>query len=136
MKQAYEAYRVAADGMAGEQVPGGDDDGAVIATGTIEECREAIEHRLGADNMLGLQWAGGEGDVEAYYDSEDEGCGGYHIRPAEGSLQVGDRVEGGQRDSEDWDAGRVVALRGTEALIAWQSETRTWTPISLLRHHV
>lgn len=78
----YEAYRVAADGRAGERVPGGDSDGDVIETGAIEECRAAIAERLGADKMPLLRWSGLGDDVEAYYDSEDEGCGGYHIRIA------------------------------------------------------
>ncbi len=76
-----EAYRAAADGHAGEQVLGGDNDGDIIAVGSIDDCRAEISNRIGADAMPKMRWAGTDGDIEAYYDSDDEGCGGYHIRP-------------------------------------------------------
>lgn len=74
--EKYEAYRYAADGHADE--PG---DGEVIATGTLEECRSAIFSRLHGYST-GWYWSGTAGDVEAYHESADEGCGGWAIRPA------------------------------------------------------
>ena len=89
--ERYEAVRYAAEGCQGEVVPGGDSDGDVIATGSIEECREAIAERVGAHRMAGLRWGGmsedwdgngATGDVEAYHESDEDGCGGWAIRLA------------------------------------------------------
>jgi hypothetical protein len=80
----FEAVRYAGEG-GGEVYP--DDprrsDGAVIAAGTLEECRQEI---LAEARRLGLQaerWRpldGMDDAVEAYHDSPDEGCGGWLIR--------------------------------------------------------
>lgn len=75
MRTTYEAYRYAADGHAGEQ-----GDGEIIATGTLTECRTAIWMEIGEAAAL---WSGTDDDVEAYHDSDGEGCGGYAIRRAE-----------------------------------------------------
>lgn len=72
---AYEAYRYAADGHAGEQ-----GDGEVIMRGTLDECRGAVLERT-TDFRC---WDGTEGDIEAYHESDEEGCGGWAIRPAAG----------------------------------------------------
>ena len=80
MDTTYEAYRYAADGHAGEQVPDGDSDGAIIATGTREECMAAIRKRLGS-GFEHREWVGQFEDVAAYSESDAEGCGGYGIRP-------------------------------------------------------
>ena len=74
----YEAVRYAADGHQGEVVPYGDSDNEVIWSGDLEECRNAIAKRIG--QMDSRRWDGGNDDIEAYHDSEDEGCGGYAIR--------------------------------------------------------
>lgn len=74
----YEAVRYAADGCAGEVNPVGDSDNEVICTGTLEECRDAISQRVG--QMDDRRWDGGDNDVEAYHESDEEGCGGYAIR--------------------------------------------------------
>lgn len=85
----YEAYRYAADGCAGEE-----GDGAVVATGTLEECRGAIERRniyAAGWTLDDMRWSGmpagvrtedDPGDVEAYHESDREGCGGWAIRRA------------------------------------------------------
>jgi hypothetical protein len=74
----YEAYRYAADGHGGENVPGGDSDGEVICCGDLEDCRNAVDRRIG--QMDKRRWSGTNDDVEAYHDSDEEGCGGYAIR--------------------------------------------------------
>ena len=78
----YEAYRYAAEGNAGDIYPANPDrnDRAVIARGTIEDCRMAI-HRLIEGSADASRWAGDEGDLEAYHESETSGCGGWAIRP-------------------------------------------------------
>lgn len=79
----YEAYRYAADGHAGE--PG---DGAVIARGSIDDCRGAIRSRRDAQpgsidrGACDARWSGTCDDVEAYHESDVDGCGGWAIRPA------------------------------------------------------
>lgn len=70
----FQAYRYAADGHAG-----GEGDGEVIATGTLEECRAAIAERINGD-LADMRWHGSDGDVDAYHESDEEGCGGYAIR--------------------------------------------------------
>jgi hypothetical protein len=82
--EEYEAVRYAADGHAGE--PG---DGAVLARGSLRECRDAIAHALlpgtqyaAGHPMVDLAWDGTDSDVEAYHESDAEGCGGWAIRPA------------------------------------------------------
>lgn len=76
MTDVYEAYRYAADGHAGEE-----GDGRIIATGTLEDCREAVAQMIGG-TMDAMRWGGSDDDVEAYHESDDEGCGGYAIRIA------------------------------------------------------
>lgn len=48
-------------------------------------------------------------------------------------FDIGDRVEGGHPDTEDYDTGRVVALDGGAAIVAWDSGVRTKTHMSELR---
>ena len=47
------------------------------------------------------------------------------------TLDVGDRVEGGR--GEDQDAGRVTAIDGDQATVAWDSHITTTQTLSLLR---
>lgn len=115
MDKIYEVYRYAGDGCAG-----GQEDGKVIATGTVEECRWAIidcvedsacpsccgrpgrtnrDVRFDAgrgqwmvyrggwypcEDCLGTgiarRWGGTGDDIEAYHESNEEGCGGWAIR--------------------------------------------------------
>jgi hypothetical protein len=81
----YQAVRYAADGCAGEQVPYGDSDNEVICTGDLEDCRTAISQRVG--QMDKRCWSGGDDDLEAYHDSDEEGCGGYAIRRVNPSIR-------------------------------------------------
>lgn len=76
----FEVYRYAADGRGGEV-----GDGRIIATGTLDECREAIR-AAGPVGILGRRWAGTGDDSEAYHESRREGCGGWAIRPAEEAV--------------------------------------------------
>lgn len=49
-------------------------------------------------------------------------------------VSVGDEVEAGQRGTEDWDLGKVVAIQGNVVTVAWEgSETRTTQDAELLR---
>lgn len=109
MADEYQAVRYAADGCAGEIDPADPrlSDGAVLASGTLGQCREAIaeeivsrrrahlggfrnyrervaaaERLLASRDWATLRWAGLDGDAEAYNESEAEGCGGWAIRPA------------------------------------------------------
>ena len=78
--KTFEAVRYADAGHAGE--PG---DGAVIAKGTLAECRKeiALRHKgYFGYTMARAQWSGTDGDVEAYHESAEEGCGGWAIHPA------------------------------------------------------
>lgn len=86
MEETFEAVRYAADGHAGE--PG---DGDIIATGSLEECRAEIQRRTIAGalrgntwsgSLLSLCWSGTDDDIEAYHESDEEGCGGWAIRRA------------------------------------------------------
>jgi len=74
-KQQYAAVRYAADGHAGEQ-----GDGEVIARGSIEDCRQAIALRI-RGSLDAMRWSGTDsnGDIEAYCESDEEGCGGYAV---------------------------------------------------------
>lgn len=69
----YQAYTYAADGC-GEQ-------SKIIETGTIAQCRAAVKKELG-DVSPWRKWDGlsDDGDVEAYHESEKEGCGGIAIK--------------------------------------------------------
>lgn len=78
MTTRYEAVRYAADGHTGEIIPNGDSDGEVIWSGDLDDCRSAISRRVG--DMDSRRWDGGDDDIEAYHDSDEEGCGGYSIR--------------------------------------------------------
>jgi hypothetical protein len=73
----YQAVRYAADGHAGEQ-----GDGEIICEGSLAECREAIRRAIGPyfDDPDCPWTPHGDGDVEAYNESADEGCGGFVIR--------------------------------------------------------
>lgn len=85
MAETYEAIRYAADGHAGEaSVWEGYTDGEVVERGTLEAVRTAVAQCLpeGRPSMDRLRWSGADGDVEAYHESDDEGCGGWVIRPA------------------------------------------------------
>jgi len=77
----YEAYRYAADGHAGEL-----GDGEIVETGTLDECRAAVSVALESVGWRGgfasQRWDGDDDDVEAYHESDEEGCGGWAIRPA------------------------------------------------------
>lgn len=72
----HQAYRYAADGHQGEV-----GDGEEVGWGTLAECRDAIAERLGvhASALAGFRWDGTGDDVEAYHESDAEGCGGYAI---------------------------------------------------------
>lgn len=91
MHPVYEAYRYAGDGRAEEVDP--DDpartDGAVIAIGTLDECRRAIARagNLMEPRFSGWRWGGAEGDVEAYRESDLPGCGGWAIRPVAAAAE-------------------------------------------------
>ena len=58
----------------------------IVCTGTLDECREAVIKRLsrnwGNKATEVYRWSGlsDDGDVEAYHESDDEGCGGVAIR--------------------------------------------------------
>jgi hypothetical protein len=82
IEPVYEAYRYAADGHAGELDPADPEmsDGAVLVRGTLEECRRAVARRI-ATSLETARWRGLDGDVEAYHESDQEGCGGWAIRP-------------------------------------------------------
>jgi hypothetical protein len=81
----YEAYRYAADGHAGEVDPADPalSDGAVLATGSLLDCRMAIYRRLedAGFDPTSLRWPGSDQDVEGYHEDGTEGCGGWAIRP-------------------------------------------------------
>lgn len=98
--QTYVAIRYAADGHAGEA-----GDGAIIAQGTLDECREDIAARIGG-TLDATRWDGlqEEGDIEAYHESFEEGCGGYVIR----AIRV--RMP----DGWDYDYDAVVLLMDEE----------------------
>jgi hypothetical protein len=69
----YQAYTYPQDGCGDQAV--------VIETGSLEHCREAVKKELGDLDEWRL-WNGlsEDGDVEAYHESEAEGCGGIAIR--------------------------------------------------------
>jgi hypothetical protein len=100
MEQMYEAVRYAADGHAGELDPADPamSDGAVLARGSLEECRSAIMRRIlpdlhgiggglmtdaEAERLRRARWSGPDGSIEAYHESDEEGCGGWAIRPVQ-----------------------------------------------------
>jgi hypothetical protein len=99
MATTYEAYRYAAGGHAGEIVPGSDSDGAIIATGTREECMAAIRKRLG-DGFERREWCGQFEDVAAYSESDAEGCGGRR-RPGRRDFVILARDPGGRDGPQD-----------------------------------
>ncbi len=98
MEQSYEAVRYAADGSGGEPDNGRGADGSVLVTGTLDECRAAIERtiarlatfhpdEIGTHPLAERRWSGltgfedaDEGVVEGYHESDQEGCGGWVIR--------------------------------------------------------
>ncbi|HEY8343332.1 MAG TPA: hypothetical protein VIK75_10140 [Calditerricola sp.] len=76
MTKLYEVRYYAPDGH------GTPADDTVITVGTLEECRREIRDMIGAYyDDPGCKWDGLDGDVEAYHESAEEGCGGYAIRP-------------------------------------------------------
>jgi hypothetical protein len=84
----YEAYRYAGEGRGGEIDAMNPDmsDGAVIARGSLEDCRLAIASRLlkswgRRPTDAECRWHGTDDDVEAYHEGSWEGCGGWAIRP-------------------------------------------------------
>lgn len=85
MTEAYEAVRYAADGHGGETDPHDPtmSDGAILARGTLQECRQAIARRLDSLTLDEARWPGTGDDIEAYHENDDEGCGGWAIRRAE-----------------------------------------------------
>ena len=99
IKNQYRAYRYAADGHAGE--PG---DGATLYIGSLDECRAVIAKRI--DGPLNdARWSGSEADwddmgapadVEAYSESQEEGCGGWAIHRTNADVyyaEVGDILD-------------------------------------------
>lgn len=102
--ETFEAVRYAADGHAQELDPAipALSDGAILATGSLEECRQAIAEMVGARDerravlsgrsyaqdpagartaiLDHYRWSGTDDDIEAYHESDDEGCGGWAIR--------------------------------------------------------
>ncbi len=86
----YEACRYAADGHGGERsclrldgdrVVDCGGDGEVIASGTLEHCRAIIASLTTYATLEDARWSGTDGDIEAYHESDEEGCGGWAIRP-------------------------------------------------------
>lgn len=43
-------------------------------------------------------------------------------------IEIGMRVEAGKGD--DHDTGKVMEIEGDQALVAWQTQVRTWAPIA------
>ena len=83
------AIRYAADGHHREQDPTAPSlsDGAVLVTGTLEECRAAIARVLRSQDpslddraIASRRWTGGEEDIEAYHEADWQGCGGWVIQ--------------------------------------------------------
>lgn len=48
-------------------------------------------------------------------------------------LKINDRVEGGQRGTEDYDTGRVDAIDGDNVTVSWDSLVVTTQHINTLR---
>lgn len=46
------------------------------------------------------------------------------------TLEIGDRVESGGGD--DHDTGRIIAIDGDRAEVAWRTGVRTWQPLAML----
>lgn len=50
-------------------------------------------------------------------------------------FEIGDRVEGGEPGTEDYDTGRVLGITDDgEIDVGWDSGVRTTQPADLLRH--
>lgn len=49
------------------------------------------------------------------------------------SLKVGDRVEAGKPGTEDYDTGKIVAITGDSADVAWDTRVITWCDLASLR---
>jgi hypothetical protein len=92
-EERYEAVRYAADGHAGERMLSDPamSDGAILCTGTLDECRAAIGRRhpfvpsrdgdgYSGRALAAYRWSGVGDDVEAYHEDDTEGCGGWAIR--------------------------------------------------------
>lgn len=78
---AYEVHRYPADGTSLEGHDYGQD-AHVHTADTLGDAREWIADRI--DLALDdARWPGERGDVEAYHQSGEYGCGGYAIRRAE-----------------------------------------------------
>lgn len=81
----YEVIRYAADGHPGEVdvLDPWYTEEAVAFRGTLAECRQAIADHLAPGYTLAeARWDGLDGDLEAYYESPQEGCGAWAIRAA------------------------------------------------------
>ena len=63
-----------------------------------------------------------EGDAEVCSALENSGA----------VFLAGVRVESGTTP-EDHDTGTVLEIEGSRALVAWDSQVRTWQPVDLLR---
>ena len=49
-----------------------------------------------------------------------------------GAFTVGSRVESGETP-EDHDTGTILEIQSNRALVAWDSQVRTWQPLEMLR---
>jgi len=52
---------------------------------------------------------------------------------ATNKYSYGDRVEGGEIGTEDYDTGRVVDVDGDQVEVSWDSGVVTWQHVSTLR---
>jgi hypothetical protein len=50
------------------------------------------------------------------------------------TITVGDRVEAGELDTDDYDTGVVLAIRRGVATVGWDSCVQTAVEVSELRH--
>jgi len=117
-----------------------------------DELREAIQGADfgGCETVAGLNAAIGEWEqriATAAGHKDFYGHGTYSVSAAlEMGLDLvcreettghdfaeGDRVDGGEADSEDYDTGRVVEVDGDQVTVAWDSEVITTQPAKLLR---
>lgn len=48
-------------------------------------------------------------------------------------IHVGDEVEAGKKGTEDYDYGKVLRVRKSEAYVAWDSGVKAWIPMSMLQ---
>jgi hypothetical protein len=74
----YQVIRVAADGHAGEQVPGGESDGQVLCTFAMLSLASSWADR-GHGSWDGPEEIDGHKCLVVYHESARENCGGYAI---------------------------------------------------------